>query len=205
MKVYEIATLKTVIFGAGKAAPAIEAWVKAPEARGTLLGAFGSDIGSLNEVYVLRGFDSLDDLAAERDRAIRSENPFGCLEFLVDLTFDTYKPLDFLPPVEPGRFGPFYELRTYRMKLNGLTPTMGKWQGAVPKRSEYSPLTIAMYSLDGSPRLTQLWPYPSLEARASARAQSVADGHWPAKGGPDWLTPDMTSAILMPLAFSPLQ
>lgn len=205
MTYYEIATLKTVIFGAGKAAPAIEAWVNAPEARGKLLGAFGSDIGSLNEVYVLRGFDSLEDLAAERERALRSDNPFGCMEHLVGLTFDSYKPLDFLPPVETGKFGPFYELRTYKMKLNGLMPTMGKWEGAVPKRSEYSPLTVAMYSLDGAPRLTQLWPYPSLEARAKARGQSVADGNWPAKGGPDWLTPDMTSAILMPLPFSPLQ
>ena len=107
--------------------------------------------------------------------------------------------------MEPGTFGPFYELRSYRMKLNGLMPTMGKWEGAVPGRSAYSPLTIAMYSLDGPPRLTQLWPYPSLEARAKARSQSFADGAWPAKGGPDWLTPVMTSTIAMPLAFSPLQ
>lgn len=205
MSYYEIATLKTVIFGAGKAAPAIEAWVNAPEAKGRLLGAFASDIGALNEVYVLRGFDSLDDLAAERDRALRSDDPFGCLEHLVDLRFDSYRPLDFLPPVEPGAFGPCYEIRTYKMRLNGLMPTIGKWEGAVPKRSEYSPLTIAMYALDGPPRLTQFWPYPSLAARSEARAQSVADGHWPAKGGPDWLTPDMTSTIAMPLAFSPLQ
>ena len=104
MKFYEIATLKTVIFGAGKAAPGIEAWLKAPEAKGRLLGAFASDIGALNEVYVLRGFDSLDDLAEERDRALRSDDPFGCLEHLVDLSFDSYRPLDFLPPVEPGKF-----------------------------------------------------------------------------------------------------
>jgi hypothetical protein len=205
MSFYEIATLRTVIFGAGKVAPAVEAWVKAPEAKGRLLGAFASDIGALNEVYVLRGFDSLDALAAERDRALRSDNPFGCLEHLVDLCFDSYRPLDFLPPVEPGTFGPFYELRSYKMKLNGLMPTMAKWQGAAPGRSAYSPLTIAMYSLDGAPRLTQLWPYPSLEARASARGQSFADGAWPAKGGPDWLTPAMTSTIAMPLPFSPLQ
>ena len=108
---------------------------------------------------MLRGFDSLDELAAERERALRSDDPFGCVEHLVDLSFDSYRPLDFLPPVEVGTFGPFYELRSYRMKLNGLMPTMAKWQGAVPGRSAYSPLTIAMYSLDGPPRLTQLWPY----------------------------------------------
>ena len=38
MRFYEIATLKTVIFGTGKAAPAVEAWVKAPEGRGGCSG-----------------------------------------------------------------------------------------------------------------------------------------------------------------------
>jgi len=32
-------------------------------------------------------------------------------------------------------FGPFYELRSYRIKLNGLMPTMGKWErGPRPQR-----------------------------------------------------------------------
>lgn len=205
MKFYEIATLDTVIFGGGKAAPAIEAWVKAPEAKGTLLGAFGTDIGTLNRVLLLRGFDTLEDLTGERERALRSSNPFGCGELLTGLTMESYRPLDFLPPVETGSFGPVYEFRTYKTKINGIMPTMEKWEAAIPKRSDYSKLTIAMYGLDGAPRLTQIWPYASLEARSKARAQSVADGNWPPKGGPDWLTPDMTSEIAMPMAFSPLK
>lgn len=205
MKYYEIATLDTVIFGGGKAAPAIEAWVKDPEAEGTLLGAFATDIGTLNQVLVLRGFDTLEALMAERERALRSSNPFGCGEFLAGLTMEGYKPLDFLPPVEAGTFGPVYEFRTYKTKINGIMPTMEKWEAAIPKRSDYSKLTIAMYGIDGAPRLTQIWPYASLEARSKARGQSVADGNWPPKGGPDWLTPDMTSAIAMPMAFSPLK
>ena len=160
MSFYEIATLKTVIFGTGKAAPAIEAWVKAPEAKGRLLGAFASDIGALNEIYVLRGFDSLDELAAERDRALRSDDPFGCVEHLVDLRVRQLSAAR-LPAAGRGRgsSGRSTSCARYRMKLNGLMPTMGKWEGAVPGRSAYSPLTIAMYSLDGPPRLTQLWPY----------------------------------------------
>ena len=85
MKYYELATLSTVIFGAGKAAPGIKDYVSAPNAKGKLLGAWYSDIGRLNEVFVLREFDSPDDLHAERERARRSSNPFGCLEFLTDL------------------------------------------------------------------------------------------------------------------------
>lgn len=205
MTFYEIATLKTVIFGAGKAAPGIEAWTTAPEAKGRLLGAFAADIGPLNEVLVLRGFDSLADLAEERARALGSENPFNCVEHLVDLRFDSYRPLDFLPPVEPGAYGPVYEFRTYRTKLNGVAPTTEKWRAAVPGRLLYSPLAIAMTGFDGPPRLTQIWPYPSLAARSEARAKSVAEGAWPPKGGPDWLDPDMTSAVALPLPFSPLQ
>ncbi|WP_440408316.1 NIPSNAP family protein [Neorhizobium petrolearium] len=203
MNLYELATLDTVIFGAGKAAPAIEAWVK--QGKGRLCGAWGTDIGTLNRVFVLRAFDNLEDLFAERERALLSDNPFGCVEHLVSLDMQSYRALDFLPPVEPGSHGPIYEFRTYRTKINGIVPTMDKWADAVPQRRAYSKLTIAMYGLDGEPRLTQIWPYESLAARSEARAKSVADGKWPPKGGPDWLTPDMNSHIALPLSFSPLK
>lgn len=200
---YELATLDTAIFGAARAAPGIEAWVK--EGEGRLCGAWGTDIGTLNRVFVLRAFDGLDALYAERERALRSADPFGCAEHLAGLAMESYRALDFLPPVAPGAYGPVYEFRTYRTKVNGIAPTMEKWADAVPGREAYSRLTVAMYGLDGEPRLTQIWPYESLAARAEARAKSVADGKWPPKGGPDWLTPDMTSQIALPLAFSPLK
>jgi hypothetical protein len=203
MSHYELATLDTVIFGAGKAAAGIEAWVKAGSGR--LCGAWSTDIGTLNRVFVLRTFDSLAEMMEERERALRSDDPFGCTEFLTALSMESYRALDFMPPVEPGSFGPIYEFRTYRTKVNGIVPTMEKWRVAVPEREAYSKLTVAMYGLDGAPRLTQIWPYPSLAARAEARARSVADGKWPPNGGPDWLSPDMTSQIAMPLPFSPLK
>ena len=205
MTIYELATLDTVIFGAGKAAPAIEAFVSGPQAGGRLLGAWTSDIGGLNKIVLLRAFDGFDALVEERDRILHSANPFGCVDLLTGMSFDSYKALPLLPDVEAGAPGPVYEIRTYRMKLNGLAPTTEKWAAAVPERNAYSKLLVAMYSLDGPPRLTQIWPYESLAARTEARARSVADGKWPPKGGPDWLTPDMTSTIALPLAFSPLK
>lgn len=203
MKLYELATLDTVIFGAGKAAPKIQEWVLA--GKGRLCGAWGTDVGTLNRVFVLREFDSLVELYEERERALRSSDPFGCVEHLVNLSMNSYRALDFLPAITPGTYGPVYEFRTYVTKINGIIPTMEKWAEAVPERETYSPLTVAMYGLDGRPRLTQIWPYASLEARATARSKSVADGKWPPKGGPDWLSPDMTSQIALPLAFSPLK
>lgn len=203
MTYYELTTLSTVIFGAGKAAAGIEHWLE--QGGGTLYGAWYSDIGSLNEVYLLRGFDSADAMLDERERLARAENPFGCLDYLTGYRADSYRALDFMAAPDTGELGPVYEIRRYAMKLNGLVPTLEKWQAALPTRDTYSRCLLAMYAIDGAPRLTQIWPYASLEARSTARAQSVADGAWPPAGGPDWLQPDMVSTIALPMAFSPLR
>ena len=205
MKFYELINLKTVIFGAGKAAEGIQQFLAAPEAKGTLLGAWFSDIGDLNEVYLLRGFDQFEDVLAERRRIRHSDNPFGAAPYLLDYSVDTYEPLDFLPPVQPGEYGKVYELRTYQPTLDGLAPTIEKWREAVPPRVEYSPLTMAMVSVDGPTRFTQLWPYESANHRAETRAKTVAEGVWPPKGGPDFLRPNMVSTLLIPMPFSPLK
>jgi hypothetical protein len=205
MTVYELTTLSTVIFGAGKASPGIQDYLAAPETKGTLLGAWTPDIGSLNKVVLLRGYDTDADMLAERRRARLSDNPFGCVEFLTGLEMDSYQPLDFMPPIEPGAHGPVYELRIYKPKLGRLAETIEKWRAAVPARSAASPVTTVMYSLDGPTRYTQFWPYKSLEERSRIRAETVANGVWPPKGGPDALTDDMTSMVLLPLPFSPLK
>ena len=203
MQYYELTTLKTVLFGAGKAASGIQSFLD--QGQGTLLGAWAADIGALNEVYLLRSFNSLDALATERQRVLMSDNPYGCLEFLVNYSSDTYLPFDFVLPVQTGNYGAVYEIRTYHTKLNGLAPTIEKWRAAIPARIEQSNMTIAMYALDGAPRFTQIWPYASANQRAEVRAKTVADGIWPPKGGPDWLSPNMTSTLAVPLAFSPLK
>jgi len=205
MQRYEIATLTTTLGAAPKAAPAIEAFCRESGATGRLLGCWASDIGLLNQIYILRGYDSDADLLAERERTLLSANPFGSAEWLREMVLDSYIPFPFMPPVEPGDYGAVYEIRTYVLKTGGLGPTIEAWKAAVPPRSTFSPLTIAMYAIDGVPRITHIWPYKSLNDRGIIRADSVAKGAWPPKGGPDWLTPDMRSAIGLPLAVSPLR
>ncbi|WP_341648411.1 NIPSNAP family protein [Thauera humireducens] len=62
-----------------------------------------------------------------------------------------------------------------------------------------------MYALDGQgPRFMNIWPYASTDARAKARADSVAQGVWPPKGGPAHLT-TLHSAIFLPAPNSPLR
>ena len=62
---YELATM-TLPFGtAAQASQNVHAFCTAPEARGELLGCWFTDIGVLNQMIVLRGFDTLDALRAE--------------------------------------------------------------------------------------------------------------------------------------------
>ena len=86
-----------------------------------------------------------------------------------------------------------------------IEPTIEAWKAAVPQRVKYSPLTIAMYAVDGAPRFTHIWPYKGLDDRAAVRAKTVAEGVWPPKGGPAWLTSDMRSTIGLPMPISPLR
>ncbi len=172
--------------------------------KGTLLGCWATEIGALNDIIILRGFEDAAALATERQRLEGSTNPFGAGESLRALTTDIYRPFPFLPPVKPGRFGSVYEIRTYRLKQGGVPPTLAAWEAALPGRTNLSPLTVAMVAIDGPPRFTHIWPFASLDERGRIRAESVAKGFWPPKGGPDWLTGEMASTIALPTAISPL-
>ncbi|MEY4752593.1 MAG: hypothetical protein RJA44_268 [Pseudomonadota bacterium] len=202
---YELATLTLRLGTTAAAATAIEAYSRDPEARGRLLGCWYSDIGALNEVVVLRGFDNEAELSAERQRTLLAANPFGCADYLTRLELHSYAPFPWLAPVEPGRFGPIYEIRSYELKTGGLQPTLDAWAKALPARHELSPCTVALYALDGAPRITHIWPAATLNERSQARADAVKQGIWPPVGGPAWLMPQMKSGIYLPTAVSPLQ
>lgn len=206
---YEIATM-TLSFGtAAKAATAVQAYCQAPEAGGELLGCWFSDIGTLNQMLVLRGFASLQALQSERTRTQHSANPLGCAEFATAFDYTSYEGFPWMQPVRPssetGITGPVYEIRTYGIKTGGVQPTIDLWEQAVPERNRISPCIAAMVALDGPLRFTNIWAYPSVDARGKARADAVAQGIWPPKGGPAWLTTDMVSTIALPTAVSPLK
>lgn len=202
---YELARM-TIKFGTtATAASAIEAFVNAPQAQGTLVGAWFSDIGALNEIVILRSFTSLDALMTERRRVQYSENPFGCADFLETLSFESFEGFPFALAAAPGNYGAIYELRTYEFKTGGQAPTLKLWEEYLPARQEVSKCVVAMAAIDGAPRFTQLWPYDSLNDRSAKRAEAVQKGIWPPKGGPAHLKTNMISQILMPLAISPLK
>ena len=206
---YELATM-TLPFGtASQAATNVQADATSQAAQGELLGCWFTDIGQLNQMIVLRGFATLDALLAERERTQKNANPLGCGEILQSLEQHSYKGFPWMKPVRPsaesGIQGPVYEIRTYGIKTGGMQATIDLWQQYVPARDKLSPCVVAMVALDGPLRFTNIWAYQSLNARSQIRADAVAQGIWPPKGGPAHLTTNMVSTIAMPTAVSPLK
>jgi len=202
---YELATLTLRLGTTPKAVEAVNNYVAEAGANGSLLGCWVADIGDLNKLIVMRGFEQEADLNAERRRGLLSANTFGCADVIVSFDMQSYMGFPWMSPVVPGAPGPIYEIRTYEFKLGGVQPTIDAWQLAIPARTQLSPCIVAMVALDGTPRFTNIWAYASLAIRSKVRADSVTQGIWPPKGGPDWLTTNMRSMIALPTAISPLK
>ncbi|OUY06855.1 NIPSNAP family protein [Acinetobacter populi] len=205
MKLYQLINITIKMGTAGSVAEGIQQFYQAENAKAKLLGVFFSDIGQLNQVVIFLGFNSQADQESENQRLAEQENLFNSPEHIIRYSVEHFAGFDFLPEVELGEFGPVYEIRTYELKHGGIPHVLNAWKNAVPTRTQYSKLTIAMYALDGNPRIVSIWPYKSLNERSDIRAKSVADGIWPPKGGPQWLTHEMKSMIALPTAVSPLK
>lgn len=209
MEYYELATLSTPVAHQrgerlAKLLSGISGSLAEPGVGGKLLGCWLSEFSPQNRILVLRSFDRLDALHEERERMLRSANPFGG-GALVSISLESFAQFPDLPPVAPADFGPVYEFRTYHLKIGGLTPTLEAWGKAIPGRTALSPVVTVMYALDGPPRFTHIWAYKSFEHRLDIRAEAVATGAWPAKGAPDWLMTEMKSECYVPTAISPLK
>jgi len=204
---YDLSTM-TLPFGTAAQA-AINVQTFTAQGQGELLGCWFTDIGVLNQMIVLRGFDDLATLQAERQRTQQNASPFGCGEIFQSLEQHSYQGFPWMKPVRPsaesGIQGPVYEIRTYGIKPGGMQPTIDLWEQAVPAREKISPCVVAMVALEGPLRFTNIWAYPNIESRSKARAEAMSQGIWPPKGGPAHLTTNMVSTIVLPTAVSPLK
>lgn len=201
--IHELTTLEIKVFSNAKVYAALQE--RLPAAGGTLLGAFATDIGDLSRVILLREFADANAAADAKQRLLLDADPLGCAEWLVSLKSESFQLFPFLSSPAPGGYGKWYELRTYSLRHGKLAETIDAWKDALPARHAMSPCLGAYAALDGTqPRFLNIWAYDSVDARAKIRADAVAQGVWPPKGGPANLTA-MQSNLCVPLAFSPLK
>jgi hypothetical protein len=202
---YDVTTITVQPNTHGKALPHVEQWLKANPRRGEFLACLFCEIGEINTILLLHHYANDADMIADRDAIAKSANPFGCTELITGMTADTFAMFPFIQPIKAGQYGPIFEIRTYRFKPNGLTPTIAAWEKAVPGRMKLSPILAAMYSVTGTvTRFMHIWPYPNLEVRAATRKTAIETGVWPPEGGPDHLA-TMRNDIYLPAPFSPIR
>ncbi|MFC1408484.1 NIPSNAP family protein [Streptacidiphilus sp. N1-12] len=201
---YELAALSLEPFTVPKALAELEHYTTGPQAAGELLGCWEPEHGEIfGRVILLRCFSDALEHHQERRRVLTGSNPYGVGEYLQGFEATSHTQFPYLPPITPGSHGGVYEIRTYHLTVGGLGATMAGWQSSLPARTALSPLTTALYALDGHPRITHIWPYSSLDQRLAVRAQAKQLGIWPPAHGPQYVT-RATSTIALPTSFSPL-
>lgn len=199
---HDLTTLEIKVFSNTKVYEVLQRTL--PDAGGRLAGAFASDVGELSRVLLLREFADANALMQAREALLLEADPLGCGEWLVSLQSQSYVLFPFLAPPGPATLGRWYEFRTYGLRQGLLAQTIAAWQEAVPARHALSPLVGAFTALDGEqPRFLNVWAYENLDQRSRVRADAVARGLWPPKGGPASLT-RMQSTLCVPLSWSPL-
>jgi hypothetical protein len=170
-----------------------------------LLACWYSDIGAVNQILLIRQAGDIGPALDARLALLQSRNPLGIGEFITAAAMDIFVAFDFISPLRAGVFGPCYEVRTYLLRPDGLTPTVELWRKAVPGRSTVSPVLAAMTSVTGAvTRFMHIWPYKSFDERARLRDKAVADGVWPPPGGPGYLLSQQVD-IYLPAGFSPMK
>ena len=201
--IHELTTLEIKVFSNAKVYAALQE--RLPSAGGTLVGAFATDIGDLSRVLLLREFADANAAADAKLKLLMDGDPLGGGDWLVSLKSESYALFPFLDAPKPGAHGKWYELRTYSLRHGKLAETVEAWKDALPARHAMSPCLGVFTALDGEqPRFLNIWAYSSVDERAKVRADAVAQGLWPPKGGPANLT-KMQSNLCAPLTFSPLK
>jgi hypothetical protein len=203
--IYEFTVVAAKPGTQAKAVEAIGNWFGGASLQGSMVGCWYTDVGALNRVSLLMAYESGDLLIEDKSRVVRSENPYGVIEFSDGIESNTFSPFPFVGDLLPGDPGPWYEIRTYDVFEGRLQPTIDGWAEYYERRNAISPLLFAGYAVSGKmPRMVHIWPYGSLDQRVALRRQANQTGAWPAPPGAVVLRA-MQSELYLAAAFSPLR
>jgi NIPSNAP len=204
MTIYQV-TLLSIKTGTQQALSKISNWAKNAEYTGRLLACWECEIGVLGQVLLLHCYDDAENMFRDRDIVAASAERYGIGDGLANVSTTVYRPFPMFQPLEPGMFGPIFEVRSYLLATGVLSELTERWQKALPRRMELSKPLIVMHSTDGvGPRLMHIWPYASLEERDRIRVQAAEEGIWPVRGAPGTVV-SQQSEIFTPAAMSPIR
>jgi hypothetical protein len=178
---------------------------------GKLEGYWSTEIGALNQVLHMWSYSDLNERARLRAELAKNARWTGEYIPLIRpvLVRQEVRLLNAIkPPVAPASTGNIYELRNYRAKpLGAVRQWADAFVAALPAREKYSKIVGLWQTEAGQPNeVCHIWAYPSLNARAEARANATKDPVWGEflGKGPQFLE-EMHSTIMLPAPHSPLQ
>jgi NIPSNAP protein len=178
---------------------------------GKLEGYWSTEIGPLNQVMHLWSYSDLNERARLRAELARNPRWTGEYTPLIYplLMRQEVRLLNAIKgPVAPASTGNIYEFRNYRAKTGGaVRQWLDAFTAVLPAREKYSKI-VGLWQTEASQpnEVCHIWAYPSLNARAEARANALKDPAWQeflGKGTP--LLEEMHSTILLPAPHSPLK
>jgi hypothetical protein len=178
---------------------------------GKLEGYWLTEIGPLNQVMHLWSYSNFEERAKLRGELAKNSRWTGEYIPLIRplLVRQDIRLLNAVKePVAPASTGNIYEFRNYRAKPAGaVRQWIDAFTAALPAREKYSRI-VGLWQTEASQpnEVCHIWAYPSLNARAEARANALKDPAWQeflGKGAP--LLDEMHSTIMLPAPHSPLQ
>jgi len=181
----------------GKALPAREKYSK-------LAAFWHTDIGPLNQVIHVWGYESLEEREHVRAEASKADGwPPPSDGVILNMNSEIWTPAPFMRPMGGDQaLGGIYEMRTYTYTPGSIPELIRKWTEALPYREEFSPLAAGMYTeLGGLNRWMHVWPYKDLADRARVREEASKSPHWPS-GAPGRVKQE--NKIMIPASFSPM-
>ena len=172
-----------------------------------------TEIGPLNQIIHVWGYKDLEERNRVREAAVKDGVwPPKIAEFIVSQRSDIMIPFSFMPPIKPGKVGPYFEIRTYHYAGGELPIIRKTWENAIDVRLQFGPVVAVWHADIGKVNTFQhIWPYKSLDQREEIRRKAHETGLWPAgkkaekEGGRDYNLVMQENKIVGPSAFSPLQ
>jgi NIPSNAP len=170
------------------------------------LGAFWhTDIGPLNQIIHVWGYDSLQHRMEVRAAAAKEAGwPPKIQEFIDTMEAEIFTPAPFMRALGNQTLGGVYEMRTYTYQPGAMGEVLKRWAAAIADREKLSPLAACWHSeLGGLNKFVHIWAYQDLAARAKVRAESQKLPNWPPQTR-EFLV-SQQNKILIPAAFSPMK
>ena len=184
--IYEIRTYGLKV---GSQAEVIKRYGEAYEHRkkySELTAFFSTEIGPLNEIIHIWGYESLEERTRIRGAASKDANwPPKIQEFITRMSSEIVTPFPFAPLPKPGKYGPYYEFRQYEMKAGTLPASSSAGKPSCPAASRCPPSRWPV-TWSSAPRTGSC---TSGRIRASTRGWPRGRRRWPKASGPPVAAP----------------